>query len=157
MIGLLHQRLLNTGVADPPTYNGASATHSRTGFGAGPIEAGIRAIFRPDGTWATETILSNPRLSGNWYQPTTDAIGAGYEVKFTVTQTLGSGTGVTITNPAAAFTSLAALKTLTIKVEQTTTGGRLDTFDVLVEIRLAGGAVVATGTIPVELVAELNI
>ena len=33
--GLLHPRLLAAGVADPPSFDGISLFHSKTGFGAG--------------------------------------------------------------------------------------------------------------------------
>jgi hypothetical protein len=157
--GLLHQRLLGVGVADPPTYDGILLQTEEQVFSSGPgevAEATVYFIVRPNGTWEGQNNNAVSLDAGNWYSPTTNGIGAGYEVKFTVTQDLGSGVGITITNPAVGFVSLSTLKTLSIKNSQTTNGARQDAFTVVAEIKEAGGAVVATGTFTVALGAVLN-
>ena len=112
--GLLHQRLLGLGVVDPPTYDGIVIQAVDLAFGSGPAEAIARFIVRPDGTWGGENQDGFSQGSGNWYSPTTGGVGAGYEVKFTVTQDTGSSFGVTAfcTTAATAAPVLSATKSV---------------------------------------------
>jgi hypothetical protein len=108
----------------PPTYAGLTITAT----GTGAITSSI--TLDSNGQWSS----SDGQL-GTWYGSTLAGVGAGYEVRATVSG--GSG----VTNPAATFVALSAART--IQYSSTGTGNR----SVLIEIRPVGKAVESTGTV----------
>lgn len=99
-----------------------------------------------DGTWLIRSPSAGTLAAGNWYIPTTTAIGDGYEVRFTAT----SGSGGDIVNAAEVFTALSA--TRTVELSASSSGEDITHFfTVVVEIRPVGGGVVSSGTFNAEI------
>jgi hypothetical protein len=150
--GLLHTRLLDSSgggsvVAAPP-YGNLSAADSGLGsrYGVSTLEL----IVKPDGSWIGDSSSAGDG-SGNWYLPTTASIGVGHEVRFTPTRT--AGTTAVITNDAATWASLSAERSILLKLSRYTVGVSEAAYNVLVEIRESGGAIVSSGTAKIFLSA----
>lgn len=150
--GLLHGRLLGGGGGGPAVVSvlGFMASYTASDYNFYGGTARIYLDINPDGTWEVRD-QDGPRHSGNWYAPAAGGIGAGYEVR--ITAALGAGSGGTINNPAAAFTSIAAQRTLTLELAFSGTAGgdRQRAIGVAVDIRLAAGAIVSTGSFTANL------
>ncbi len=149
---LLHARLSGAGgdVADPPGWNGV--TFSSTSYvlsGTATALASFR--IKSDGTW--DTFSDAGAVGGNWFGSPGVGVGSGYEVRYTITSTFGSGT---VVNEASTWTSLSADRTFSIQASRSTNGTTLASRTVTVEIRPTGGAVVSTSTFTVSASAEVG-
>jgi hypothetical protein len=109
----------------PPTYNGITITET----GVGAITSSI--TLDSNGQWSS----SDGQL-GTWYGSTLAGVGAGYEMRATV-----SGGSAGVTNPAANFIGMSS--PITIQFSSTGTGNR----SVVIEIRPVGKTVESTGTV----------
>lgn len=150
--GLLHGRLLGggpppSGLVNPPDWSGALYADSDYQV-SGTATAQVTFTIKSDGTW---TVAGGASFSGNWYVPGSVGVGAGYEVRFTVTGSTGVGS---VTNGAAAFASLAADKAISLTASRSTLGSSNGSRTVLVEIRPTAGAVAASGSFTMEVEAE---
>lgn len=151
---LLHARLGSGGggggVINPPGWNGI--TYSSTDYQLGsPSSALAQFTIKADGTW--ETLSDAGAVGGNWAATPAGGIGSGYEVRFTVTSTFGSGT---VVNEASAWTALSANRLFSLQVSRSINGTTLATRTVLVEIRTTGGSVVASGSFTLSASAEVG-
>lgn len=151
--GLLHGRLLGggpppSGVVNPPDWSGATYSDSDYVV-SGTATAQVVFTVKSDGTWVVNR--GGVLTSGNWYVPGAGGIGAGYEVRFTVTGSTGVGS---VTNGAAAFASLAADKAISLTASRSTLGSSNGSRTVLVEIRPTAGAVASSGPFIMEVEAE---
>lgn len=136
-----------TGVVDPLGFDGAdyfAIKHGPTG-----ATASVILHVNADGTWEIEKSVGSVigLASGNWFLPTTGAVGAAYEVKVDVVET-PDGFGTTdITNPAAAFVGLGTDRTIILEATYSgTDGDSTNLFAVDVTIRLTAGATVSEGS-----------
>jgi hypothetical protein len=158
--GLLHQRLLGAGgggpgVVDPPPWNGASYFGSDLTFAPEDSIAAVDFTLLSDGTFLVADQDGAPLGSGNWYTPTTPGIGSSFEALASVVQTSGSPAGITVTNPMAAYASLSAGQNLTIEnIVEVSGTGRVDSFDVTLTIRPAGGGTEVVSTFSIGLNAD---
>lgn len=109
----------------PPTYAGITIT----AIGRGTIVSSI--TLDSNGTWS-----GSDGQVGTWYGSTLTGVGAGYEMRATV-----SGGSAGVTNPAASIIGLSS--PVTIQFSSTGTGNR----SVMIEIRPVGKAVESTGTV----------
>lgn len=146
--GLLHGRLLGGGV---PSGIIASPSYPTTlAFAVGYYDAEVEGIFtiRPNGTWDTVEPWYTDE-SGVWYLPTTAGIGSSFEVRMTPTRLPVNEQGVTdvpgiLTNDAANWVPLSSARSIKLKVSRYTQGRSIADYNVLIEIRPAGGGAVAS-------------
>lgn len=152
---LLHARLLGGGggggVINPPGW--AGDTYDSADFQLGvPASAVATFTVTKDGTWSSTANTGSE--SGNWHSAPAADIGAGYEIRYTVTSTFGTGT---VVNEASAWIALSANRTFSLTVSRSTNGTTLATRTVLVEIRASGGgAVLASGSFTMSCTAEVG-
>ena len=153
--GALHSRLLGgggpSGPVDPLGFDGHN--YFVTDYHLWGGTARLFLDMKADGTWELRNHNGNHVASGNWFLPTTGAVGVDYGVKFTVT--LGAGTGGTVVNPCAAFTGLGATRTLELSVNFSGTAGgeRERVFNVNVQVQTTVGPVLQTSS---DFTATLN-
>jgi hypothetical protein len=154
--GLLHQRLLvAAGVADPPAWNGVTYDASKLTNAPTDAVASIQFSLSNDGSFGVidqDFVLLG---EGSWFNPSGDDIGGGYEALVSVSQTSGSGVGISINNQMSSYNVLSAVRTLTISNLVTVSGtGRTDTFDVDVSIRPVGGGAAVVSSFTIGLSAD---
>lgn len=150
---LLHARLSAGGggeVADPPGWNGITFSSTSSGL-VGPVSALALFQIKSDGTWTT--LSDAGTVGGNWHGSPVAGVGAGYEVRFTVTSSFGTGT---VVNEASSWVSLGTSRTFSVEVSLSTNGTRLASRTVTVEIRTTAGTVVSTSTFTVSASAEVG-
>lgn len=141
--GLLHNRLLTSppagGIIASPAYLPLNS------FSSGTTSASGTATFQinPNGTWNT-TGTNYTAESGTWFDPITVGAGNAYEVR--ITPIFVSGNTSTITNAASNWVALSAARQIQLTTQRFNDGTTVSTYDIKVEIRLTGGAIVSTGT-----------
>lgn len=150
---LLHARLSaggGTGVVDPPGWNGV--TFSVIGYSLNmPVSALASFTIKSDGTWSA--LSDSEPTEGNWIGTPSAGVGAGYEVRFTVTSLFGSGT---IVNQASDWTPISADRTFSVAVARSVSGTTLAIRTVSCEIRPIGGDVVSSSSFTVSASAEVG-
>lgn len=151
---LLHARLTegggSGGLIDPPGWNGVSFDASDYQLGS-PASALASFTINSDGTWST--LSDAGPITGNWFGTPAPGVGAGYEVRFTVTSTFGAGT---VVNQASTRVGLGSNRTFSLQVSRSTSGTSLANRTVLVEIWPVGGSVASTSSFTVSAVAEVG-
>jgi hypothetical protein len=154
--GLLHQRLLAAaGVADPPAWSGVTYEADKLTFAPTDAVASIQFTLSNDGTFGVIDQDFAVLGDGSWFSPNGDDVGAGYEALVSVTQTSGSGSGITINNQMSSYTAINVNRSLTIANEVAVSGtGRVDTFDVDVSIRPIGGGPAVVSSFTIGLAAD---
>ena len=144
IVGALHQRVVAAapgpiGIIDPPEFDGSSFSESGLSFPPDPAQSGISFWIRGDGTWLMEKRISgigSPQ-SGDWAITPAAGIGDDFSVKFTMTQTVGDGSHITVTNEAPTFTVIGSGVGHKARVWMSlpTAGTDYVEFTVLIEIR----------------------
>lgn len=153
IIGLLHGRLLGAppggGIIATPGYLGVQAYR----LGATSASATASFSMNPDGTWSS-TGSGYSADSGLWFDPATGGAGAAYEVR--ITPVLVSGPAAVLTNPASGWVALSSVRPLQAVLQRFTNGTSTSVYNIAVDIRLTGGAIVSTGTFPLTCTAEVD-
>lgn len=138
------------GLIGSPAY-GAIAAYA-SGTSSASAQASLE--MRPDGSFA-KAGTGYASGSGSWYVPSQANIGAGYEVRMTTIHTGGS-TGV-VANGAGDWQPLDTSRLLTITSSRYTSGTSTANYNVIVEIRPAGGgAILSSATVSVSVSAEVQ-
>ena len=152
--GALHGRR-GGAIVSPPGYDGVTYQAEQIAA-SGPVTATLSALWLSVGEWAVTGVLSPG--SGNWIVPTAPGVGAGYELRITVTQTFGDGVGLTLNNPASTWVPLSSNRTLMISsFKPSGLGANLKQFTLTIEIRRASdGVVVSTASTFAEVNAEIT-
>lgn len=149
---LLHNRLLVAGgaggVIAAPAYQTVLAY--ATGTSSAAATAGFSV--NPDGTWTADGTAYVPQ-SGSWYAPTTPAVGVGFEVRITPTNT--SGSAGALTNEAVGWAALNAPRRVQVVAQRFTEGSTVSGYSMLVEVRPTGGAVVSSGVFSLKATADV--
>jgi hypothetical protein len=85
-------------------------------------------------------------VGGNWINPASGGIGAGYKIQFVITSSLGAGSNVTVTNGAETIVSLSADRQFYGYAQRSTNGTTVCQRVVRVDIYDAADQLVASGS-----------
>ena len=151
---LLHARLGGGGssphLISPPNWHGLTYESYDYVEDGTSVSAAIFTV-KSDGTFVFSGALGVS--GGSWRIVVGAGVGGGYEVRFTVIETFGSGSN---TNGASSFVSLSDDRAFALTVTRAIFGAAFGRRKVLVELRPVGGSVSASGWFIAEATAEVG-
>lgn len=150
---LMHARLGGGSLPyliNPPIWQGVTYASFDYVEGGAAVSTATFTI-KSDGTF--EFSGSSGTAGGNWRTEPTAGVGSGYEVRFSIIETFGSGA---ITNGASSFSLVSVNRAFSLVVTQSVFGTAFGQRKVLVEIKPVGGLVEASGWFIVESSAEVG-
>lgn len=138
--GALHQRLsllVSSGILTPLPFDEAIWIDEDLEFGSTPAQAGVTFYVNRDGTWHRQN--RSPSLDqeedGNWAIDPAPTRGDNYSVKYTLTQTSGGTSYLTITNEATTWEVISTPRAVEVLIDIPPVGADTCDFTLLVEIR----------------------
>ncbi|HEY1136561.1 MAG TPA: hypothetical protein VGE64_03630 [Xanthomonadaceae bacterium] len=165
---LLQHRLLGGGgpppgvVVDPADWAGDYYEAADYNV-SGTTTATLTFTLKSDGTYTavvTNQFGSTTLASGNWHSAPAVGVGAGFEVRYTVSSSSGGGMVTNGTDDPVTlepvFTSLSADRSFVLSVTRSTFGVSNGIRSVLAEIQPTGGPVAGSGTFTAEVSVEVG-
>lgn len=139
---IVRQLFTATPAVSVTLYAGAPMAAAYTALDEGIIvsTAQINVNVLSDGTWtvtkstSTDTMSGTP-TSGSWATPTTAGAGDGYEVLFTIANSVGYGS---ITNSCDVYTSITQTRTFSVSVTDSSGGSETHSLNLTTTIRKIG-------------------
>lgn len=138
------------GVTNPPDWDGGLYEVVQYALNS-TVSALSTFTLKSDGTWSGTS--DTGAVGGNWINPPSAGVGAGYKVQFTVTGSFGAGT---VTNGASAPVSLSADRSFSVQVSRSVSGTTRAQRTVRADIYTSADVLVATGTFTVAAEAEVG-
>lgn len=158
--GLLHQSLLvapASGVIAVPSYQYVLA-HT---YGLYSAESEGQFFINTDGSWRS-TGTNYPERSGVWRLPIAAGSGDGLEVRVTLTKDLTPDyqgrqiVDAAITNDAATWVPIDQVRRVAVKLQRFTQSVVVAKYIAKVEIRVAAGAVISTGSFDIGVAVQVD-